>query len=93
MPLPRPRSVADVDSFITMLLAACEDRGMNGQLEKILSLPDTERKNLVHTWISDLLIAEAPKDFIAAIACLADDAVAEKAYEVIHHCKREAAGR
>lgn len=31
------------------------------------------------------LLAETPRDFIAAIACLMDDRVAEKAYEVI--CK------
>jgi hypothetical protein len=31
---------------------------------------------------------EAPKDFIEAIACLLDDAVAEKVYEVIFQCRR-----
>jgi hypothetical protein len=86
--LPRPKTVGEIDGFVTMLLAACGDKGMNEQLGKILSLPDQERQNLVHTWVSDLLIAQAPKDFIAAIACLLDDRVAEKAYEVIFKCKR-----
>jgi len=85
----RPRSVADVESFITMLRVACEDRGINERLERLLSLPDTKRQALVHSWISDLLVAQAPKDFIAAVACLSDDKVAEKAYEVIYKCKRE----
>jgi len=85
----RPRSVADVESFITMLRVACEDRGVNERLERLLSLPDTKRQALVHSWISDLLVAQAPKDFIAAVACLSDDKVAEKAYEVIYKCKRE----
>ena len=58
------------------------------QLERILSMPDPNRKSFIHTWVSDLLVAKAPKDFIAAIACLADDAVAEKAYEVIFKCRR-----
>jgi len=35
-----------------------------------------------------MMIQGAPHDFITAIACLADDAVAEKAYEVIFQCSR-----
>jgi hypothetical protein len=85
----RPQTVADVESFITMLRVACEDRGINERLERLLSLPDSERQATVHYWVSDLLIAHAPQDFIAAIACLSDDKVAEKAYEVIYNCKRE----
>jgi hypothetical protein len=38
-----------------------------------------------------MLIARAPKDFVEAIACLMDDAVAEKAYEVIFKCRRSSA--
>lgn len=50
-------------------------------------MPDERRRGLVHTWVSDLLIEQAPKELIEAVACLADDAVAEKAYEVIYDCK------
>ena len=71
-----------------MLRAACEDDTINSQLERLLSLPDAKRQSLIHAWVSDLLIAEAPKDFIAAIACLADDKVAERAYEAIFQCRR-----
>jgi hypothetical protein len=35
-----------------------------------------------------MLVARAPQDFVQAIACLMDDAVAEKAYEVIFRCGR-----
>ena len=42
---------------------------------------------VVHSWVSDLLIAKAPRDFIAAVACLSDDRIAEKAYETIYRCK------
>ena len=83
-----PRSVADIDSFITLLRVACEDREVNDRLEKLLSLPDQKRQAVLHAWVSDLLIARAPQDFTAAIACLLDDRVAEKAYEVIYRCKR-----
>jgi hypothetical protein len=85
----QPRSVADVEGFITMLRAACEDRVMNQRLERLLSLPDEQRRATVHGWVSDMLIARAPKHLIEAIGCLMDDAVAEKAYEVIYRCKKK----
>ena len=84
-----PRTVAEVDGFITMLRVACEDPSINARLEKILSLPDERRQALVHTLVSDMLIAKAPKEFVEAIACLMDDAVAEKAYELIYRCARK----
>ena len=82
-----PRTVAEVDGFVSLLLAACDDPKINATLEKLLEMPDEKRQGLVHTWVSDLIIAEAPKDLIQAVACLSDDAVAEKAYEVIYNCK------
>ena len=83
-----PRSVGEIGSFIDMLLAACEKRMVHDKLEALLSMPDARRQAIVHAWVGDLLIAGAPRDFIAAIACLKDDAVAEKAYEVIFQCGR-----
>ena len=91
MAFPRPGSVGDIESFITMLRVACEDPKINQRLERLLALPDEKRKALVNVWVSDMLIAQAPKDFIAAIACLQDDKVAEKAYEVIFQCGRKGA--
>jgi len=82
-----PRTVAEVDGFITMLLSACENDDINRTLEMLLALPDEKRRGLVHSWVNDLLIAQAPQDFIQAVACLLDDAVAEKAYEVIYRCR------
>ena len=85
-------SVGDIDSFITMLRAACEDRNMNTRLQELLSLPNDKRKAMLHTWLTDMLIAQAPRSLITAIGCLMDDAVAEKAYEVIFHCQRGQGG-
>ena len=83
-----PKSVGEIASFVTMLRTACEDEKIYAQLERLLSMPDQKRQALVHSWVNDLLIAEAPRDFVQAIACLFDDRVAEKAYEVIFKCKR-----
>jgi hypothetical protein len=83
-----PKTVADVEGFITMLRAACDDRIMSERLERLLSMPDQKRQAVVHAWVNDMLIGQAPQDLIQAVACLLDDKVAEKAYEVIFKCQR-----
>jgi hypothetical protein len=82
------RTVADVESFITMLRVACSDEAVNATLEKALALPDARRQATLHTWITDILTGGGPRDLAQALACLLDDAVAEKAYEVIFRCRR-----
>ncbi len=86
-----PRTVGEIETFITMLASACRDAPINERLRRLLEMPDDKRRNTVHHWVSEMLIAGAPADFIAAIACLSDDGVAEKAYEVIWQCRREQA--
>lgn len=83
-----PKSVGEIEMFVTMLRTACEDPTVNEHLEKLLSMPDKQRQAAVHSWINQLVVAEAPRDFMTAVACLADDKVAEKAYEVIYLCQR-----
>jgi hypothetical protein len=87
--VPRaPKSVGEIETFITMLATACADASVHARLEKLLSMPDRKRQDVVHAWVRDLLVAEAPRDFVQAIACLLDDRVAEKAYEAIFKCGR-----
>jgi hypothetical protein len=87
--VPRaPKSVGDIETFVTMLATACENQMVYERLERLLSMPDEKRRAVVHAWVRDLLVAEAPRDFVHAIGCLLDDRVAEKAYEVIFKCKR-----
>lgn len=83
-----PASVGEISTFITMLTTACADASVHARLERLLSMPDRERQALVHAWVRDLLVAKAPPGFVQAIACLLDDRVAEKAYEVIFKCRR-----
>lgn len=87
-----PRTVADIEGFVGLLKAACEDPRINVTLQRLLAMPDAQRRGVVHSWVSDLIIAEAPREFITAVGCLIDDAVAEKAYEVIYQCQRVKAG-
>ena len=88
MPGTARRSVAEVEGFVSLLMAACNDSKVNATLERLLSMPDDKRRNLVHVWVSDLLIEGAPRDVIQAVGCLMDDAIAQRAYEVIYKCKR-----
>ena len=80
--------VSNIDGFIDMLRAACEDKYMNDTLERILSQPDKKRKEIVLLLIEDMTNKSAPNTLVEAIACLTDTAIAEKAYEVIYQCAR-----
>lgn len=86
------RSVAEIDGFVDLLKAACADQQINATLERLLAMPDAQRQGVVHAWVTDLLIAEAPRDFVQTVACLIDDAIAEKAWEVIYQCRYGDAG-
>ncbi len=83
-----PAGVAGVGRFIDVLRAACDNPQINDTLERLLSLPDRQRRGVIATLTQNLKEQGAPADFIAAVACLHDDAVAEKAYEVIYRCRR-----
>lgn len=87
--LPEPASVGDVDRFIQLLQTACDNRAVHKALERLLSQPGEQRKLLVHTWVTDMRANNAPRDFVHAVACLKDDGVADKAYEVIFPRQRK----
>jgi len=81
------KSVGDIESFIDMLRAACEDKHMHYTLERLLSQPDSKRKEIVLLLVEDMTNKAAPTSLIEAIACLSDDSIAKKAYEVIYQCR------
>lgn len=82
----KTKSVAEIGRFIDLLSVACEDAEMYATLDKILSLPDERRIALIQRLVADMRGRSAPEDFVAAIACLQDTEVAEKAYAVIFQC-------
>jgi hypothetical protein len=84
-----PKTFGQVDGFIDMLLAACQDKGMNDTLEMLLSQPDERRKAIVYRVLDQLREKKAPAMLVEAMTCLLDDDAAEKAYEVIFQCKRK----
>ena len=82
------RSVGDIDSFVRLLQGACEDEAVAARLESILTMPNGQRRAFLHGLLNDLIVADAPTELLEALACLTDDAVAEKAYEVVVGCRR-----
>jgi hypothetical protein len=83
-----PRSVAEIEAFVGLLKAACSDEKINATLRRLLEMPDSRRQGVVHAWVTDLLIEGAPREFTQAVACLMDDAIAERAYEAVFECRR-----
>ncbi|MBX3665752.1 MAG: hypothetical protein KF834_08690 [Burkholderiales bacterium] len=84
-----PRSVADIEAFVVLLKAACDDDRINATLRRLLEMPDDRRQGVVHARVTDLLIGGAPKEFTQAAGCLMDDAIAERASETIYRCRKE----
>ena len=82
------RTVGEIDGFINMLLAACEDSNIYESLEILLTKPDQQRKDGISRILKYLQIRRAPDELIEAISCLENDEIAEKAYEFIYRCQR-----
>ena len=78
-----PATYAEVEGFITMLLAAGEDPKMRETLQMLLSQPDERRRMAVSRLLRHLRTQSAPQSLVDAIACLLDDSVAAEAYKVI----------
>ena len=85
-----PRTYADVDGFINLMLVACEDATINSTLQDLLSLPNETRKAAVVKLVAHLRATAALPELIDAIICLLDDDLAEKAFQAIYRCERDA---
>lgn len=79
----KTQTVADNEEFITLIRVAREDREVRTQLAAILAQPSFHRQSLLNAMISEMKLKAAPLEFINAIACLLDDAIAAKARELI----------
>ena len=85
-----PRTYADVEGFINLMLVACEDATINSTLQDLLSLPNETRKAAVYKLVAHLRATAALPELIDAIICLLDDDLAEKAFQAIYSCERVA---
>jgi hypothetical protein len=83
-----PRSVGDIDGFVRLIQVACEDEVVGARLESILSMPADKRRSFLHGLINDMSMGQVPAPLLEALACLTDDAVAERAFEVVSGRRR-----
>jgi hypothetical protein len=77
------KHVVDNKKFIDLMRVACEKPDVRKKLKIILNLDSFNRKSVLNTWLRDLKLQGAPNDFIEALSFFLDDAIAEKALEVI----------
>lgn len=70
------RSAADHDTFIKLILVACEDPTVRQRLLLLLHLPHNARLPLLRNLIEEMRAGGAPQDFIEAIAFLEDEDIA-----------------
>ncbi|MBT5421369.1 MAG: hypothetical protein HOK80_10805 [Candidatus Cloacimonetes bacterium] len=77
------RSVGDNECFVRLLRAAQEDRTFRAMLCGILRQPSFHRKSLLNTMAADMSADGEEEDMIRAVTALTDDAVAERALEML----------
>lgn len=76
-------TVGDNATFVNLMLVAREDPEVRETLAVILGQPSLHRKSLLNSLIERMRAQGAPSDFVLAVDALLDDAVAEKASELI----------
>jgi hypothetical protein len=77
------QSVAENEAFATLIRVAQEDPEVQEQLPAILRLDNFNRKSAFNTFVEQMRLEQAPGEFVSLIACLLNDAVAEKVLEMI----------
>lgn len=75
--------IKNLEGFIDMLRAACDDEDMKNTLVTILSMPNEERKSVVVRLVDNLNNKGAPTQLIEFFSSLTDDTIAEKAHEAL----------
>jgi hypothetical protein len=77
------QSIAGNEAFVTLIQVAQEDPDVKEQLSSILRLNDFHRKSALNTFLQEMQLKQAPKEFVSAIASLLDDEIAKKALEML----------
>ncbi len=84
----KPSTFAEVEGFVGLLQAACEEPEMNSTLQTILEQPDAIRQTMIRDLLVQFEKKGAPQILSEAFICLMDSEVAEKVYVYIHRCER-----
>ena len=73
----------EFDTFINLILIACEDKEIEAQLLTILRLPWNARNALLGDFVEKMKQQGAPVDFLGAMEWLKNDEVAGQVLEML----------
>ncbi len=79
----KPQSVADNESFVRLLRVAQDDDDFRKTLCGILRQPGFHRRSLLNTMTAGMAVDGVKANVIQAVSALTDDAVAERALELL----------
>ena len=79
----RRKPIVNNETFIYLMKVAREERDIRDKLKSILKLDSFNRQSILNTWLHDLKLQGAPRDFIESLSYFLDDDIAEKALKVI----------
>lgn len=79
----KKKSVGENELFVSLIRVAQEDSKIKKQILAILSQNKFNRVSILNSYIEEMRLRKAPKNFISAIACLLDDDIAEKALGIL----------
>lgn len=71
------------DAFVTLMSVAATDAAIKSQLLAILDQPEFQRQSSLNTWINQLEIQNAPREFVDGLRYLLDDNTAERAIDLL----------
>jgi hypothetical protein len=71
------------EPFVTFMQVAKEDPDIRRVLLGILSQDEFNRSSILNTYIEEMRYKGAPESFVAALACLLDKDVAQRAYDLL----------
>ena len=71
------------EPFVTFMQVAKEDPEMRRAVLGMLSHDEFNRTSILNTYIEEMRYKGAPESFVAALACLLDKDVAQRAYDLL----------
>jgi hypothetical protein len=71
------------EDFLRLVQVVREEPHIRQTLKSILKLDNFNRKSALNTWLEELKLKQAPKEFRSALSCLLDNDIARKTLDII----------
>jgi len=79
----KTRSAGDDETFIRLIQIARDNPEIREKILGILYMDPFNRKSALNTFIEQMRLKGAPREFVSAVACFLDDQVAESALSIL----------